>query len=788
MSRETDSSSSGPHRRGGSAYPSGTEPYGASGAGVDQADQGTDPAAGAKPDEPKTETTLTTRIRINIPGSRPIPPVVMRTPVSDDDKGEDKEKSKNGAADADSGSGAGSAAAGRSARASSVSPASLGEGAAATAGSGAPAGGGTVGDGLRASASTGAPGSPGGPGSAGASSPSGSSAPSSPSASASSGRGNGQGGGGTSGKGEQFSQGTSDWFAPRKPPRSSGSSASSGASSPGGSSGSSGSSGASVPAGAGRGPEETAQMPAVDADGSAAGTTGETPFGGGPFGAAGQQEATGALPLLDPSVGFGGGPDGPTTGPATGDMNVPPVPGTADGGPDGSVPGSGGVPGPLAAPDGPGSTPAAGTPAVPEAAAGRGDAPAGSTLGLGTGPAPFAPDGPGTALYGDDGPDGGTAAPGAPGGTGAPASGKTMVSGVPSGGAPDAPAGSGAPAGPGTPAAAPSPAPPAPAPPAAKKGKGGRNKLVLAGAAVVGIVGVAYGTGLLLDHADVPKGTTVLGVDIGGLSKHEATNKLKDGLGARTTEPFTVVATGQKAQLKPSVAGLTFDTDATVRNAAGRDYNPVSVIGSLFGQERKAEPAVKVDEAKMRSALRTAVAQSGDGGDGMVTFKGGKARAVKGKPHQSVDMDKAPAALEEAFRKRATTGKNEPVELPVSGRQQPKFSDAELQQAVNGFGRTAMSGWVWLKAGDVKVPFSQKTIGTFLTMVDGGGKLQPHIDTRKLKATYGNAFDNVVIEGGAGTVKMTPRHAAAAMMQALREKAPPEPGQRVAEVPGARSQ
>ncbi|MFD6941093.1 hypothetical protein ACFWAP_33710, partial [Streptomyces goshikiensis] len=33
-------------------------------------------------DGPKTETTLTTRIRINIPGSRPIPPVVVRKPVA----------------------------------------------------------------------------------------------------------------------------------------------------------------------------------------------------------------------------------------------------------------------------------------------------------------------------------------------------------------------------------------------------------------------------------------------------------------------------------------------------------------------------------------------------------------------------------------------------------------------------------------------------------------------------------------------------------------------------------
>ncbi|MGW1717701.1 hypothetical protein ACWCRB_31105, partial [Streptomyces sp. NPDC002156] len=80
MSRETDSPSSGPNGRGGAAYPSGTPPYGTPMA----SDGGTDAGrSAAEPDGPKTETTLTTRIRINIPGSRPIPPVVVRTPVAD---------------------------------------------------------------------------------------------------------------------------------------------------------------------------------------------------------------------------------------------------------------------------------------------------------------------------------------------------------------------------------------------------------------------------------------------------------------------------------------------------------------------------------------------------------------------------------------------------------------------------------------------------------------------------------------------------------------------------------
>ncbi|MFD8402455.1 hypothetical protein ACFV2V_29340, partial [Streptomyces sp. NPDC059698] len=90
MSRETDSSSSGPQGRGGAAYPSGTPPYGSgqypsphpSQDGSDMNPESVDPP---RPEEPKTETTLTTRIRINIPGSRPIPPVVMRTPMAESD-------------------------------------------------------------------------------------------------------------------------------------------------------------------------------------------------------------------------------------------------------------------------------------------------------------------------------------------------------------------------------------------------------------------------------------------------------------------------------------------------------------------------------------------------------------------------------------------------------------------------------------------------------------------------------------------------------------------------------
>ncbi|MFI7244241.1 hypothetical protein [Streptomyces qinglanensis] len=794
MSRETDSSSSGPKGRGGSSYPSGTEPYGTSDSGADRDDRGAEPSAASKPDEPRTETTLTTRIRINIPGSRPIPPVVMRTPVTDENADD-----TSGRADP--------AVGGRDAKGTP----DLGAGQRATGGGSAAAAPPPAPDG----SPPGSPAAPGGPGSRAEA---------------------------ASGAEEQFTQETSDWFAPRKSPR--GSAAPSAPATGGGP-------GAGVPGGAGGTDRGESPFPGTGPDPESTGSHGipeptgshgipeptgshgiPEPTGSHgipePTGSHGIPEPTGSHGIPEPTGSHGipgtpgagpsfpggagpadtppdgvphlgadplGWPAGPTTGPASGDMPVPPTRG---------APGPG--PGPLAAPGagqgadgGPGF--GAGQPAGPGVPGGPGQG-GSAPDAFGRGPAGRA-DGPGgtppagTPRFPGDAEAERTGAPGlgaaAPGALGAEArlSSDTMVSGIPraGGGEPD-----GAVPASGTGFPGPDDAPARTRPQSGgatgePAKKGGRSKLVLAGAAVVGVLGVAYGTGLLLDHADVPKGTTVLGVEIGGLSKHEAVNKLDAELGDRTKEPFKIETSGGRTELKPGVAGVALDTEATVRSAAGRDYNPVSVIGSLMGGTRQADPAITVDEAKVRAALKPVVAEAEakSPSEGMVKFSGGKAVAVKGSPHKVIDVDKAPAALEKAFRERAVSGKNAPVALPGTVRK-PKVTEAELNKAVKGFGRTAMSGWVWLKAGDVEVPFSQETMGTFLTMRAGGsGKLQPTIDPAKLKKTYGSAFDDVVIDGGAGTVRMTPKHAAVAMVEALRKKAPPEPGRRYATVPGSRS-
>jgi hypothetical protein len=684
LSRETNSSSSGPHGRGGPPYAPGSEPYG-SDAGEPSERAAADADAQAAADEPKTETTMTTRIRINIPGSRPIPPVVMRKTVDEEEDAEPE----GGDAAGDAGSRYGTAA---------DSPAGGASGAAGAGASGSAAGSGPA----SGAVSGGAPGTGGGESTA-----------------------------------------TSDWFAPRKPPR---------------------------PTPESEPPPEPGQSrTATPPDGvpsSGGHTVGGLPRRGGPPGLL-DGPPPGPLPERPPSpaastprtgtpsVPPSGSPTGSTTGPRTGDMPVPPSPG----GPTPADPPVGPPPGPGAGYDPFGrpvkSGPSSDTPSPslsPQGPGGSDDERiASDTLVSGVPRVPsvdsvFPPDAPAPRPTGhgyfdderDDRPD--------------------PEDDLDRGDRDDG----------------------------GRKGKG-RSKLALAAVSLVGVAAIAYGAGLLLDHADVPNGTTVLGVDIGGKSQQDAVNTLDAALESRMTDPLTLVVDGKEKQLKPEILGLAVNTDETVREASGRDYNPVSVIGSLFGGSRVVKAQVEVDAEKLRAAVEDLAPQTlGGAEDGMVEFTGGTAEAVPGRPHKAVDVDEAVQRIEAAYRDRAASGQAARVTLPTVTRQ-PAFGEKELRAAVDGFGKTAMSGWVWVRAGGVEVPFSEQTIGGFLTMTAGGETLQPTIDLDKLAAAYGSAFDGVVVEGGGGTVPVQPKHVAAAMIDALRDPAPPLPQKRVAEVTAARS-
>ncbi|MFB7296381.1 hypothetical protein [Streptomyces rubiginosohelvolus] len=709
MSRETDSSSSGPQGRGGAAYPSGTPPYGSrqypslhpSQDGSDENPESVDPP---RPEEPKTETTLTTRIRINIPGSRPIPPVVMRTPMAESDI-------SGGRSDAER------------------------TGATPRPGTPPPA----PGPGASASAGAGSSDRSGGP-----------SAGSNGGAPADRSRDGGPAADPTPGEKPGREKSGSDWFAPRKAPAAGPAAAGQGTGAPGGPGGAGGQGGPGGPGGPGSG------GPGGAPDGGAGRSRPDLPYfsdaptsGGGP-GAPGSGPARSALDSYGTEPPGGGpratpGPSGPTTGPVTGSSSLTP---NLDG-----VPGLGG-PGPMV-PGTPGGVPprmsddtAILTPQAPAPEPGPGGHVSGDTLTSGI---PVVPSEPRATF------------PGGPGTPGGPATGH---------------GGPGGPGGPGVPTpgpAAPRPAPQAAAAPASAPAKKGRSKLVLLGVAAVVLLGIAYGAGLLLNHAEVPKGTTVLGVDIGGGTKEAAVTKLEAALGERAKAPMTLSVDGKEEKLDPEKAGLTLDSQETVRGAAGSDYNPVSVIGSLFGGERPADPVIPVDEEKLGVALTDLAGASGSANDGTIRFEPNKAVAVPGKPGKTLDAGQSLISVRDAYRAQVQTGKANVVELPVTT-SEPTITQAELNRAMKEFAEPAMSGLITIKAGPKQIQFGPaRSLPQILSMKPVDGRLVDVYDKKAIDTLLDGVFDGIMaVKADGKKHQVGPDDVAQAMKTALAGKTPAE--------------
>ncbi|UFR02522.1 hypothetical protein KBP30_15620 [Streptomyces sp. Go40/10] len=799
MSRETDTPSSGPNGRGGAAYPSGTPPYGTPLASDDGTGAG---RSGARPEEKKTETTLTTRIRINIPGSRPIPPVVVRKPVGDGE----------GSAD----------------EAPADEPRPAADRAPAAAASEAPAESGAqaeekTSDWFAPRKSSAPKGGPGGGGTNGAGITGGSAASAAPSGAAGSAASSGVPGGRTGGPGASKAAGTTGArpgggrpggvvgsMSVPGGPRSGGSNgkglpgATGGPVAPG-HGGGTGSfdvtealtagplAGGSRPGSAGSGEPRRDDLPyfaeghpdGTGQDGfgtGASGTGGQDGFGGGfggqdglGGGAAAAHGRDGFAGAAGGASGFNGpggpggaggpqqGPAGPTGGPVTGDGTLVP---RAAGGGLGMGPGEP-FDGPAAA-----GFPGRSTPPARSALTDIADleGPAGGQGGPGAGPAGR---GPGAGLSDDTAiltPQKPAPEPGTPGYRSPAAdnvSGHTVTSGipvVPNAGKPPFGTHPGGPAAPAAPAPERASAPKA----AAKPKKKGRSKLMLLAVGVVVVAGGAYGAGLLMNRTDVPKGTTVLGVDIGGGTRDDAVKKLDDAFGSRVNKPLKLSVGGRTVTLAPGNAGLQFDYQATVSEAAKSDYNPVHVVGSLFGQKRVVEPVMPVDEEKLQAALQQAGGGSGSVTDGTITFRSGKAVAVYGKAGRAIDAGRATDAVEQAYRRLVETDAAAPVAVPTTTKQ-PTVSNAEVDRMMNDFAKPAMSGLVRVQTDAVhSIPFGPLSLPKIISFKAVDGKLVDTYDLKALKQAYGSTFDGVQIQTATGKRGVLPQDVVAALRKALR--------------------
>ena len=243
--------------------------------------------------------------------------------------------------------------------------------------------------------------------------------------------------------------------------------------------------------------------------------------------------------------------------------------------------------------------------------------------------------------------------------------------------------------------------------------------LVLLAAGVYGALCLAAGD-------KVPAGTTVDGVDIGGLREAAAEERLAAQLGPRARQPIPVRGGDLATTVDPDDAGLGLDVTGTVRAAGGGNIFTPARLWMYYTGAGDVEPRITIDRSRLADVV-TDLAGRVDKApvDGTVTFAAGSAVPGQASEGQRLSRGGSRQAIIDAYLGL------EPARLPVTPLP-PVIDDGAVAEAMSSFARPATSAPLRLVLGGHEVTASPRTYTTAITMAPDGGRLKPKLDLQAL--------------------------------------------------------
>lgn len=272
------------------------------------------------------------------------------------------------------------------------------------------------------------------------------------------------------------------------------------------------------------------------------------------------------------------------------------------------------------------------------------------------------------------------------------------------------------------------------------KRSGWRRKRIWMPAAALLALGLLYGADLLLSGDDIPRNTVVGGVQIGGLSQDEATERITDQLAGPVAGVRPVLALSTEGSLDAAAAGITLDVPATVAAASGQPLNPITRVVALFG-DREVDVVLTVDDDMLDAAVE-ALAQTTDRApvEGSIALEGITPVAVEPVVGQSLQRGEARTAILDAVVGRPADP-DTPIDLPAE--EVPVTTTLEdVQRAIDQFAGPALAAPITVVADGAAVDIPVEAIAAALRFTaDEAGDLQPGIDGAALSTAMGAGFD-----------------------------------------------
>lgn len=239
-------------------------------------------------------------------------------------------------------------------------------------------------------------------------------------------------------------------------------------------------------------------------------------------------------------------------------------------------------------------------------------------------------------------------------------------------------------------------------------------------------VGFLYVVGHQVVGNKIPRGTTVAGVDIGGMTTDEAGITLQDKLGDQLERPITLLSGAKKFRIDPQQAGLVFDIDATLADSSnGGSWDPRHLFQVLIGGG-KIEPVIEIDETEFDRAARDIADQvQKPPVNSRVEFQAGRPQLLLGSAGRVLDRGRTRTLLLSAL-----LGDRDRLVLPLAT-VPPAITVAEADAFRRGPASVAVSDPVTLSIGGRELVVSPRAFAPTLIAKPVKSKLVLTVDAAR---------------------------------------------------------
>ncbi len=221
----------------------------------------------------------------------------------------------------------------------------------------------------------------------------------------------------------------------------------------------------------------------------------------------------------------------------------------------------------------------------------------------------------------------------------------------------------------------------------------------------------------------LPRGTTIGGVEVGGMRPERAERLLADTLQARGEEPVHLRVEERVVALDPEELGLRLDAAASVDQVpVGRSWDPVDLWQTVTGGQDH-EAVVVAEDGLLTQRLEELSQEVGRPPvEGAVRFEPDRPVPTYPKAGTALDVAAAEEAVLSAFR-----SPDGPVDLELET-VAPRTTAEEVDRVLDEFAEPALSAPVTLVAAGESVVLAPEQYAESLSVRAEGSRLVPSVD------------------------------------------------------------